>query len=94
MTANRLILNCSEVVDLLAGELARELALTEALKLKLHLALCRDCRRFRRTYLHTARMIEVVRASDRQASLANLPDQLVKRVELALLAARRGSQRQ
>ncbi|OGT91835.1 MAG: hypothetical protein A2286_05410 [Gammaproteobacteria bacterium RIFOXYA12_FULL_61_12] len=50
------MLSCKQAAELLSAALDRELRLGERLALGLHLALCRDCRNYRRQigFLRTA----------------------------------------
>jgi predicted anti-sigma-YlaC factor YlaD len=76
------ILTCEEVVDLLADDLDRSLPTTLYLKFQLHLSLCASCRRFRRTYGRTVRMVRAVKVAENRVELATLPDELVRRIVL------------
>jgi hypothetical protein len=50
--------------------------------LKLHLFLCRSCRRFRRTYRKTVGLVHDLRTAEDRFDLSILPDELVRRIVL------------
>ncbi len=76
------ILTCREVVDLLGEDLDRSLPMSLEVRLKLHLFLCRSCRRFRRTFRTTVGVVHALRVAEDRYDLEALPDELVRRVML------------
>ncbi len=76
------ILTCREVVDLLADDLDQSLPLSLEMRLKLHLFLCRNCRRFRRTYRKTVAFVHTLRSAEERFDSGILPDELVQRIML------------
>lgn len=81
------ILTCREVVELLADDLDQALPLSLEMKLKLHLFLCRSCRRFRRTYRKTVTIVHALRRAEDRLDPGILPDELVRRIILRRQAA-------
>ncbi len=74
------ILTCREVIDLLADDLDHSLPVSVELKLKLHLFLCRSCRRFRRTYRKTVGIVHALRGVEDRFDPGILPEELVRRI--------------
>ena len=76
------ILTCREVIDLLADDWDESLPGSLALKLKLHLFLCRSCRRFRRTYQKTVTVVHALRKAEARFDPGILPEELIRRIML------------
>lgn len=83
------MLTCREVIDLLDDDLDGVLPVGQELKLKLHLFLCRSCRRFLRTYRRTVGIVRRLRTVDEQFDGSLLPEGLVERI-LSRRAAKQG----
>jgi len=80
MSENHPILTCREVIDLLDDDLEGVLPLSQELKLKLHLFLCRSCRRFRRTYRRTVGVVRRLRTVEEQFDGSILPESLIEKI--------------
>src|SRR5262249_40396279 len=79
-------LTCRELVDVLADSFAGELDAEERSNFEGHLATCRDCVIYLRSYAMVMRLVQVAYADDRAP--AAMPGALVQ----AVLAARRRRQ--
>jgi predicted anti-sigma-YlaC factor YlaD len=77
-------MNCKDVTEFLSDYLDGELPLRQRLTFKLHLLLCRDCRRYLHSFATTIKLTRSlgVRTADEENS--PIPEALVQ----AILAAR------
>lgn len=73
-------LTCREVIDLLDDDLDGVLPVSQELKLKLHLFVCRSCRRFLRTYRRTVGVVRRLRTLEEHLDGSLLPAELVFRI--------------
>lgn len=73
---------CREMVDLLGEDWDQSLPMSLGMRLHLHLFLCRNCRRFRRTYRMTLRTVRALGESESRYDQVTLPDDLVRRILL------------
>ena len=73
-------MTCREAIDLLADFLGRELGPRDRARLTLHLAGCRPCRAYLRTYRKTARVAG-------RAATAEMPREMKERLRAFLLEA-------
>ena len=80
-------MNCQEVSEFLMDYLDSTLPLRQRLVFKLHLLLCRDCRRYLDSYETTVQLTHSLRAEPSSENMPPIPPELVQ----AILAAR-GSQ--
>ena len=70
-------MSCKDVADFLLDYLDGTLPLAQRLMFKLHISLCRDCRRYIDSYKKT---IAISRATNRAAELENPPEALIQAI--------------
>jgi hypothetical protein len=69
---------CRDAIDLLGDFLARELGPRDRVRLRLHLAGCRPCRAYLRTYRRTVRLAG-------RAGEIEMPEEMKRRLRAFLL---------
>jgi predicted anti-sigma-YlaC factor YlaD len=69
--------SCKDVADFLLDYLDGTLPFAQRLTFKLHLGLCRDCRRYIDSYKKT---IEISRASNQPAEIEDPPEALIQAI--------------
>lgn len=86
-----MMISCKDVAHLVSASRDEDLSVTNKLQVRLHLLICRGCRRFDRQ-MHTLRlaMRQLGREPGRN-STAELPDEVRERIRQHLRAARRSS---
>ena len=77
------ILTCREVIDLLDDDLEGIMPLGRLMRFRLHMFLCRHCRRFRRTYRRTVGMVRLLRSVEATSDKSQLPRELYERILLS-----------
>jgi predicted anti-sigma-YlaC factor YlaD len=82
-------MSCQEVTELLADYLDGQLPLRQRIVFRLHLLMCRDCRRYLGSYAATIRLTRALGANSAVDDCAPVPEELVR----AILAARDSQQK-
>ena len=77
-------MNCREVADFLSDYLDGSLPLRQRLVFKLHLLLCRDCRRYLESFAGTVELTHSLGKPSQAGDNSAIPESLVQ----AILAAR------
>jgi predicted anti-sigma-YlaC factor YlaD len=77
-------MNCREVADFLTDYLDGALPLRQRLIFRLHLLVCRDCRRYLDSFAATVKLTYSLREKPAAEGIPPIPDALVQ----AILAAR------
>jgi predicted anti-sigma-YlaC factor YlaD len=77
-------MSCQEVTEFLADYFGGQLPLRQRIVFRLHLLMCRDCRRYLDSYAATIRLTRALGAKSSADDLAPVPEELVR----AILAAR------
>jgi len=77
-------MNCRDVTEFLSDYLDGELPLRQRLTFKLHLLLCRDCRRYLRSFATTIKLTQSLGERSADDDEPPIPKSLVQ----AILAAR------
>jgi predicted anti-sigma-YlaC factor YlaD len=77
-------MNCRDVTEFLSDYLDGELPLRQRVSFKLHLLLCRDCRRYLRSFATTIKLTQSLRVQSAADDDPPIPGALVQ----AILAAR------
>jgi predicted anti-sigma-YlaC factor YlaD len=78
------MMTCEEIAEFLADYLEQSLPFRQRMAFRLHLALCRDCRRYLATYEKTQQLIQTLRSDEAVSCGDQVPQELVQ----AILAAR------
>jgi hypothetical protein len=78
------IMNCKDVTEFLSDYLDGELPLRQRVTFKLHLLLCRDCRRYLRSFATTIKLTQSLGRGPSAGEDPPVPEALVQ----AILAAR------
>ena len=74
------MITCRELADFIQGYLDGELSVRERLAFRMHLALCRACRAYLKTYEEAVRMGKQAFDTSSDAIPEDVPEDLVKAV--------------
>ena len=78
------MMTCQEIAEFLADYLEHSLPFRQRMAFKLHLALCRDCRRYLATYKKTQQLVQTLKDTEAMCGSEKLSQELIH----AILAAR------
>lgn len=78
------MMTCQEIAEFLADYLEQSLPFRQRMAFQLHLALCRDCRRYVATYEKTRQLIRLLKDTEGMSGREEVSQELIN----AILAAR------
>lgn len=82
-------MTCKDIAEFLADYLDRSLPWKQRMRFRLHLLLCRDCRRYLDSYQKTQGVIRTLKDASAPPGEEQVPEELVQ----AILASRGGDSR-